>query len=81
MPELDGIVGISRFKEIAAAVEAVVKGQKVAWISDPPSSFIESGRRLLSTLTAWHIENSRRVQQPLRLLYYTSIGVDFDPNL
>jgi ribosomal protein S12 methylthiotransferase len=49
MPELDGIVGISRFKEIAAAVEAVVKGQKVAWISDPPSSFIESGRRLLST--------------------------------
>ncbi len=49
MPELDGIVGISRFKEIALAVEAVVAGEKVAWISDPPTSFMESGHRVLTT--------------------------------
>jgi ribosomal protein S12 methylthiotransferase len=49
MPELDGIVGISRFKDIAAAVEAVEEGEKVAWVNDPPKSFIEAGPRLLTT--------------------------------
>ncbi len=49
MPELDGVLGISRFKEIAAALAAIEAGERPVKISDPPLTFIETGQRMLTT--------------------------------
>jgi len=49
MPELDGVLGISRFKEITAALAAIEDGDRPMKISDPPTIFIEKGRRMLTT--------------------------------
>ncbi len=49
MPELDGVLGISSFKEIAAVLAAIEEGERPVKISDPPPIFIEKGRRMLTT--------------------------------
>ncbi len=49
MPELDGVLGISHFKEIASAVEAIESSERPLKISGPPANFIEYGRRMLTT--------------------------------
>ncbi len=49
MPELDGVLGISSFKDIAAVLAAVEEGERPMKISDPPLIFMEKGRRMLTT--------------------------------
>ncbi len=49
MPELDGVLGISRFKEIAEALDAIEAGERPVKIGDPPLTFIEKGHRILTT--------------------------------
>ncbi len=49
MPELDGLLGISSFIRIDQAVSAVSEGQRINWVEDPPSTFVEKGPRVLTT--------------------------------
>ena len=49
MPELDGVVGISLFKEIDQALSKIRKGERPLMIGSPPDVFIEKGPRVLTT--------------------------------
>lgn len=49
MPELDGVVGISRFLEIDKAVDQMLTGERPLMVGPPPIEFIETGPRVLTT--------------------------------
>jgi len=49
MPELDGVLGISRFKEIHRAISAIENGEKPVMLGDAPTEYIENGPRVLTT--------------------------------
>ena len=49
MPELDGVVGISCFKEIDQAVIRIQNGERPLMVGSPPDVFIEKGPRVLTT--------------------------------
>jgi ribosomal protein S12 methylthiotransferase len=49
MPELDAVIGISSFTSIDKAIEAVIAGERIVWVDEPPASFIEEGPRTLTT--------------------------------
>ncbi|MEQ8199835.1 MAG: 30S ribosomal protein S12 methylthiotransferase RimO [Syntrophomonadaceae bacterium] len=49
MPELDGVVGISFFKEIDQAISRIQKGERPYMVGRPPDIFIEKGPRVLTT--------------------------------
>ena len=49
MPELDGVVGISFFKEIDQALIRIQNGERPLMVGDPPDVFIEKGPRVLTT--------------------------------
>jgi len=49
MPELDGVVGISFFKEIDQAITRIQNGERPLMVGKPPDVFIEKGPRVLTT--------------------------------
>lgn len=49
IPELDGVVGISSFLQIADLVRRVSAGERVCEVGAKPESFIEEGPRVLTT--------------------------------
>ena len=49
MPELDGAVGISFFRDIDQAITRIQNGERPLMVGDPPDVFIEKGPRVLTT--------------------------------
>jgi len=49
IPELDAVVGISCFHEIADVVDLLLEGKRVLRVEAPPDIFKESGPRILTT--------------------------------
>ncbi|HWQ76573.1 MAG TPA: 30S ribosomal protein S12 methylthiotransferase RimO [Syntrophomonas sp.] len=49
LPELDGLIGISDFTAIDQYLEQIIGGERLIAVSPPPLTFIEKGKRILTT--------------------------------
>ncbi len=49
MPELDAVIGISSFAGINDVLAVLEKGERCLSVNPPPETFVEKGRRVIST--------------------------------